>query len=152
MSIKYSVFDFVWSGWDFKDSFAMSVVVQLAEIYIAVLCIDKMQTGEKVRCTALVWSSFITNTSCLYQYLLQDNSLENLDGLHIISCESMKILSTGKSSTKPQQHKISFYLLGSLWSLLTQQLWMGWYKLSSPCVSEVKIILLWCLCTFISLL
>lgn len=57
MSIKYSVCDFVWS-----DSFARFVVVHLAEFYIAVLCINIMQTGEKLRCTASAWSSFITNT------------------------------------------------------------------------------------------
>lgn len=61
-SIKYSVCDFVWSGWDIKYSFARFVVLQLAEFCIAVLCIDMMQTGDKLRCTALAWSSFITNT------------------------------------------------------------------------------------------
>lgn len=85
VSIKYSVCNFVWSGWDTKHSFARFVVVQLAEFYFTVLYIDIMQTGEKLRCTALAWSSFITNTPCLYQYLLQDNSLESLDGLHTIS-------------------------------------------------------------------
>lgn len=156
MSIKYSVCDFVWSGCDIKYRFARFVLLQLSEFYIAVLCIDMMQTGEKLRCTALAWSSFITNTHFMLISIFTTRQFTWKPGwiTHYLLVSQWKFfLQANFSSAKPQQHKITFYLLGSLWSLLSLQLWKGWwYKLSPPCLSEVKITLLWCLWTFLLLL